>query len=225
MSGFTQIAKRVAANLPDSVQQRLKVRHFARQMRRGRFVSPEPEFSKLSDWVSPGDFVIDVGANVGHYTAALSNLVGNDGRVISAEPVPQTFALLTANMAAFGAQNVTLVNAAISSDLNIKQMSVPNFGTGLKNYYEARITDAPSGLGIMTMPLDNLVMARKVRLIKIDTEGHEMGVLEGARKTIQRDLPLLIVETETDDPLRFLEPFGYGSSRLPGSPNVVFSVV
>ena len=166
---------------------------------------------------------MDVGANIGHYTAALSQAAGQAGRVIAFEPIPRTFALLTGNLATIGAQNVTLINAAVAEAPAHLSMSIPSFDTGLKNYYEARITQGDEGTGIFAITLDAFLSERPVRLIKIDAEGHEMGVLRGGERLIARDKPTLIVETGTDEPERFLLPMGYTSERLTGSPNILFT--
>src|SRR6266581_7664130 len=96
-----KLVKRIAATLPPLWQNELKRIHFRRQMRRGTFVTPEPEYAILPTLISVGDWVIDVGANVGHYTKRLSELVGPTGRVIAFEPVPETFALLAGNLQVF----------------------------------------------------------------------------------------------------------------------------
>jgi ubiquinone/menaquinone biosynthesis C-methylase UbiE len=88
--------KKLAARLPLRWQQELKRRYFANQIRKHSFRAPEPEFEMLSPMVSAGDWVLDVGANIGQYTLRLSELVGESGRVISFEPVPETFELLAA---------------------------------------------------------------------------------------------------------------------------------
>ena len=47
----------------------------------GRFRSPEPEYDRMGDYVKPGHLVVDVGANVGHYTRLFSRLVGDEATV------------------------------------------------------------------------------------------------------------------------------------------------
>lgn len=93
--------KRIAARLPNRWLSELKRIHFGRQIAKGTFESSEPEYRLLPDLIAPGDWVIDIGANVGHYTKAFSERVGARGRVIAFEPVPTTFALLAANVQCF----------------------------------------------------------------------------------------------------------------------------
>jgi hypothetical protein len=103
-----QIMKKLASRLPERSLLALKRLHYARLIRRGTFCSDEPEYSMLEQIVSPGDWVIDVGANVGQYTLRLSELVKASGRVFAFEPIPQTFELLAANCLLAPYRNVTL---------------------------------------------------------------------------------------------------------------------
>ena len=60
----------------------------------------EPDVQPIKRLVKPGDFAIDLGANIGWYSHVLANLVGENGRVYSIEPIPDTFRLLSAVAAA-----------------------------------------------------------------------------------------------------------------------------
>src|SRR5207253_7776456 len=144
--------KQMAARLPALWQQELKRYYYAWQIRRGRFRTHEREFQRLEEFVSPGDWAIDVGANVGHYTAKLSKLVGPAGRVLALEPVPKTFELLAHNARHFPFANVTLLNLAASDRSAVLGMEVPAVENGT---YLAHITDKATGLNILAMPLDS----------------------------------------------------------------------
>jgi FkbM family methyltransferase len=217
--------KRLAALLPGQWQQDLKRRHFRRALRLGSFRTAEPEYDLLSSLTAPGDWVIDIGANVGHYTLKLSELVGKTGRVIAIEPVPDTFELLAGNAALARHRNITLVNAAAADSARLAWMSIPKFDdTGLTNYYQAELADAQteSSLQVMCIAVDALELPHTVRLIKIDTEGHELSVLRGMTKLLQRDRPILIVEDNAPEVVSFLTELGYRAEKLPGSSNCIF---
>jgi len=217
------LLKRIAATLPAVWQNELKRVHFRNQIRHNRFVTDEPEYSILPTLISAGDWVIDVGANVGHYTKRFSELVGPTGRVIAFEPVPETFALLAANLQVLPKTNATLINAAVSDKTNLVGMSVPAFDTGLRNFYQAHLSDSPeSDLQVLTLCVDTLNINHKIALIKIDAEGHEAGVLRGMHQILLRDKPTLIVETGSREIEDSVERIGYTSTRLDGSPNVLF---
>ena len=197
----------------------MKRHYYAWQIRHGRFRTHEREFQRLDEFVSPGDWAIDVGANVGHYTAKLSKIVGPGGRVLALEPVPKTFELLAHNARHFPFANVTLLNLAASDRAAVLGMEVPDVQSGA---YLAHVTEQATDLTILSMPLDSLTLPRRVRLVKIDAEGHELPVLRGMTGLLECDRPALIVEISSDESTRFLIERGYEMERMPGSPNCVF---
>ena len=219
-----KMLKRVAAKLPASWQAELKRVHFSRQLRNGTFLTDEPEYAILENFLKAGDWVLDVGANVGHYTKRFSELVGAEGRVVAFEPVPETMALLAANVRRFRFANVTLINAAVSDCVNTVGMTLPKFDTGLINYYEAHLTPSEeSHFTVLAFPGDALFSAQPIKLIKIDAEGHEAHVLAGMQQIIRTLRPTLIVETQSEEVVRSLTALGYHGERLPDSPNVLFT--
>jgi len=217
------LLKKISARLPHQWQSELKRIHFGRQINKGTFVTDEPEYKILHNFISPGDWVIDIGANVGHYTKRFSDLVGVNGRVLAFEPVPMTFSLLSANVQKFAHPNVSLINAAVSDKLDVVGMSIPKFTTGLTNYYEAHLSYAEdSGLKVLTISIDSICINQRIALIKIDAEGHEAQVIVGMEKLIERYHPVLIVETYSERVINNLIAMGYVSEKLSGSPNVLF---
>jgi FkbM family methyltransferase len=218
-----KLLKHIAAKLPPQWQNELKRLHFRRQIQRDRFVTDEPEYGILSTLITAGDWVIDVGANVGHYTKRFSELVGPTGRVIAFEPIPETFALLAANLQVIPEANITLVNAALSDRTRLVGVSIPAFDTGLRNFYQAHLSDsADSGLKALALDLDSLNIVNEISLIKIDVEGHEASVLRGMRDILLRDRPTLIIETGSIEIEDSLKRIGYTHERLDRSPNVLF---
>ena len=223
------VLKKIAARLPLRIQQELKRIYFAYQIRRNRFFTDEKEFAILDRLVSPGDWVLDIGANIGQYTKRFSDLVGDTGRVIAFEPVPDTFELLTANAQRFRQKNVTLFNAAASDQCVALGMAIPTLSSGLSNYYAAHlalghpVTPTANGLTVLTFPIGNLLFPHSIRLAKIDAEGHELAVLRGMENLLRRDQPTLIVETFAADVEKFLLGFGYRVKQIPGSSNKIFS--
>ena len=216
----SSLLKQAVARLPDPVQDCIKRLRFRRQIRAGTFTPNEPEIAFIAEAVRPGDWVIDVGANVGHYTLPLAKAVGPSGRVIAFEPIPRTHALLAANAVFWATGNVTLINAAASDHLSVSGMSVPELPSGSKNFYRAAL--APNGgCPVVCLPIDTLQLLR-ISLIKIDAEGHDLAVLNGARQLIERYKPALIVESELEgDVADWLRKLGYRLSMPPGSPNVI----
>ncbi|HEY5997808.1 MAG TPA: FkbM family methyltransferase [bacterium] len=218
-----RLLKKVASCLPPALQAELKRIHYGRQIRRASFRTSEPEFEILPRLVRPGDWVIDIGANVGHYTMRLSELVGSHGRVIALEPVPATFALLAANVQLFPFANVTLMNVAASNSLGVIGMSIPRHSSGLTNYYQAYLSsEGKTAVSVLMMPLDSLRIAKRVGLVKIDAEGHELFVLRGMDDLLREHHPTLIVETDSREVVDTLVSLGYRAERLADSPNLLF---
>ena len=218
--------KRLAAKLPPGLQWELKKLRYGRQIKKSRFSAGEPENAILDRYLRPGDWVVDVGANVGHYAWQFSNLVGPSGRVVAIEPVPATFGLLTVNAHRFPNRNVTLLNVALSDRTQMATMLVPQFASGLQNFYQATLeasTEHGERCSVITLPFDSLGIEHRVALIKIDVEGHDEPVLAGMMRTLQRDKPVLIVEAPAPQSQRRLASLGYRSETLPGSPNTLFT--
>jgi FkbM family methyltransferase len=210
------------AHLPTSVQFELRRARYSWQIRRGSFVPDEPEMTEITRHVRAGDWVIDVGANIGYYTCHMARCVGASGRVLAFEPVATSFALLSANVRAIGATNVTLFNVALSSTATILSMAIPPYEhSRVKNYYQAHIS--PEGeCSVFCLPLDAIPIPGVVRLVKIDAEGHDLQVLLGMESLLQRDRPRLIIEASPSDPVAsWLSERGYSIRSTIASPNIV----
>ena len=218
------IFKTISSKLPKSYQQELKRILFSRQIRMRTFKSEEKEYYLLDRWVKKGDWVIDIGANVGHYTIKLSDIVGKTGRVIAFEPIPETFELLAANTARLSFKNVTLLNVGASSSTCLHGMALPKFDTGLDNYYMAQITTDNPSIEILCLSVDSLNLSNPVGLIKIDAEGHDLQVLKGMESLLERDHPVLIIEEGSSEIQEYLNRFGYIFERINGSHNRVFYI-
>ena len=216
--------KHAASNAPKSLQQELKRLHFRRQISRGVFVTNELEFNRLREWVHEGDWVLDVGANIGHYTLRLSQLVGPSGRVFAFEPMADTFELLAANVARSHAGNVTLMNVAASESVGRAGMSLPVFDSGLDNYYMAGITGGEGPINVVTMPIDFLQLPHRVSFVKIDVEGHELQAIRGMINLLKRDRPVLVVEGFSTEVADILSVAGYMFSDLPKSSNRIYHI-
>jgi FkbM family methyltransferase len=217
---FKPLLKRVAARLPKGAQHEMRRLFFRSQILRRRFYTDEREYALLDQLLRPGDWALDIGANVGHYTMRMAELVGPEGRVIAVEPVLETFALLSENVRHFAHANVSLLNCAASDCTSTMGMEIPRWSDGLHNFYQAHIVPRAGGLTILALAIDSLNLPR-IRVVKIDAEGHELSVLKGMRKLLVRDQPALIVETSTTETSAWLAGCGYSVQRLPGSSNLL----
>lgn len=180
----------------------------------GRSLMAYGEFSQgeaqlFTDLIRPGAVVVDVGANIGAHTLLFSRLVGPTGRVLAFEPQRLVFQLLCANVALNGIENVYCSQTAIGAEEGTVTLATAdpnkeqNFG-GLSLTALA----AEQGEKVAVRPLD-----ADCNFLKIDVEGMETEVLEGARTAIQRSRPFLYVENDRveNSPrlLQTIESLGY----------------
>ncbi|MDH3691509.1 MAG: FkbM family methyltransferase [Gammaproteobacteria bacterium] len=214
--------KKIASYLPKSIQHSLKRRYFSYQIRNNTFRTDEPEFAYVDKVLKECDWVIDIGANIGHYTLRFAELVGPQGRVIAFEPVPETFDLLSSNVWQKKYRNVTLINAAASDVTRLAGMDIPSFDTGLENYYMAHLTQNANGLQVLCLQVDGLSLLHPVSLVKIDAEGHDFVVLNGMKALLERDRPVVIIEEDSENIKNFMSRLGYQFSRLPASHNALY---
>jgi FkbM family methyltransferase len=210
------------ARLPGGIQFEARRANYLRQIRRGTFVPQDEEVAEITRHLGTGDWVIDVGANVGRYACHMARCVGPSGRVLAFEPVAVSFALLTANMQAAGAGNVTLFNLALSSTAGIVGMTVPAYeGSAMNNYYRAHLAEG-GDQQVLSIPLDAVPVPGRVRLVKIDAEGHDVQVLTGMAALLRRDRPTVIVEGwPGGEAAQWLEAHGHTVTALGESANIV----
>lgn len=128
--------------------------------------------------------IIDVGANIGYYSILFSKLAAS-GLVYAIEPT-DTFDLLTKNLDFNSCNNVKTFNVGIASTTEVDT----------KQIY--KLWGEPSELVETTYyTLDDFVEAfsvKKVDLLKIDTDGYDLEILLGAKRTIEKFNPYIMIE-------------------------------
>lgn len=222
---MTRVLRYIVDLLPKTLQITLRRTYFYRQISQGTFVSSEEEYFTLGQWIQDRDTVIDIGANVGRYTLRMAEIVGPRGRVIAFEPVQMAFGLLSYFVSRQSYGNTVLLNLAASNQTNFCRMSVPsqNKSVLFDTHTASRILPDNSNEGsILCLPVDSLNLPNRVSFVKIDVEGHELQVLEGMKRLIERDLPAILVEDNDDGPKDFLQDRGYTSYKLSSSRNRIF---
>jgi len=216
------ILKRVASYLPRPARQTLRTWKYRVELAAGRFRSGEPEFDELPTLVQEGDWILDIGANVGQYTLRLAELAGKEGRVIAFEPMIETAEILMAMARRSRHGNITVLNAAVSDRAGLLSFRVPDSADGLPNYFQARVAGDGDRL-VPCFAIDDLHLPRRVALVKIDVEQHEVSVLRGMRNLLARDRPTLIIEAHEGVYGEFFQEHGYAMRpKAAGSPNLVF---
>ena len=179
------------------------------------------EIAELCKYIPPGGTVLDVGANIGLSALEFSRTVGPDGRVIAFEPHPDTAARLRANLDRNNAANVEIVQSAVgaaagtitfneSSDATLSSASV--IPRNLVCSFDVPLTLIDLAWAEAGKPL--------VSVLKIDVEGGELQVLQGARELLARDHPAILLEAwgaEQLDPIHtLLSSAGYSQHQPDG---------
>lgn len=145
------------------------------------------ELAMLFSFVTKDDVVVDAGAHIGTFSIALASKAR---KVFAFEPTKVTFEILQKNIKENNCGNVEAFNCALSNKLDRLQVT-PGEELGKTSYTKAT---EDAGEFFEGRALDTVVGDEKVRLIKIDVEGMELQVMEGAEKTIKKDRPLIYFE-------------------------------
>lgn len=150
--------------------------------------------------------IIDVGANLGYHTLAFSRVVGEEGRVFAFEPQPQNFQLLERNVHIHnGLKNVDAYHIGCAREPTTAMIPLMNLDDRTPTNPHINMGDftlsldghtSPSYANVACMPLDAFDFPA-IDLIKIDVQGMEVDVLEGARQLMARDRPTIIIELES----------------------------
>jgi FkbM family methyltransferase len=166
-------------------------------------------------WVFPGSIVLDLGAHVGYYTLLSSRLAGDTGKVYSFEPDPRNCRNLRRHVRINRLRNVHVEESAVA---DVEGTARFQTGTGSGT---GRLGERGT-LRVSTLVLDAYCRSGSIQpnLVKIDVEGAEMRVLEGARATLVDFRPTIILSTHGADIHRqcitFLRTIGYALHPITG---------
>ena len=146
----------------------------------------------------PGDAVVEVGSHIGTETLCFADLVGPTGRVDAFEPLDDNADLLQANLDLNGADHVQVHRAAVDDAPGTLAFARPASSANTAAGHLLTDDRTPDGVRAVTVPVvtldDTVGRDRPVRLLSVDAEGADTGVLKGGRELIERDRPVLIVE-------------------------------
>jgi FkbM family methyltransferase len=180
-------------------------------------------FGFMQTYLKPGMTFVDVGANIGSHTLHGSSLVGNDGKVLSFEADPSTFALLEENVRSNGVENATLLNQCISD----KRGEV-RFNVDANSARSSLVRKGSSQVVLLANCLDDLIpYGVHIDLLKLDVEGAEYLVLKGATQIFRTAPPRVVVCEATsclNEITDFLSSFGYRFYRFQQSDATLIEV-
>lgn len=158
-------------------------------------------FNNLMTFIKEDSIIVDVGANVGRFTLPFASKARN-GKVLSFEPDATSFSNLEKNCKLNSFDNITLVNKGLGSKNASFQLFVVNKNNPGMNRILNDGSSHDSCSEIEVVKLDdylNQLNLDKVDVIKIDVEGFENEVIEGAREVIVKYKPLLFVEMSNEN--------------------------
>jgi FkbM family methyltransferase len=155
----------------------------------------EDEMEFWRHWIKPGMTVIDVGANVGVYTFSAAIQVGASGGVLAIEPFSGCVDCLKESKRINQLGWVTICHGAASDHQGTARLSL-NSASELN---ELVMDDQATGNfeAVACFTLDQLFeqeALKKVDIIKIDAEGHELAVLAGSERILSKFSPVILYE-------------------------------
>lgn len=174
-------------------------------------VRPYPIHQIITKVIKQGDVVIDVGASIGVLTLYFAKIVGKEGKVYAFEPNPENFSLLKKNIETNNYDNVVYEQKAVTNKSGKVNFNISNSLTA------GRITKDTENksIKIESISLDDYFQNNltKIDFIKIDTEGYDWAVIEGAANLIQMNKNLRImteyhtrlINESGMNPLKFLQ--------------------
>ncbi len=163
--------------------------------------SPSAEEQFLASLSLDGETVFDVGGYEGVFTLFFARAVGREGRVVTFEPNPRNFEVITGNVRLNGFTHVEVRQVALGSAPGTATLVFPADETA-RGSIEARIADqirSEPGVRSVAVTVDTLDRQVAAGLpepdfVKLDVEGLEHAVLCGMRDTLERRHPRLYIE-------------------------------
>ncbi|MGB2705967.1 MAG: FkbM family methyltransferase [Candidatus Omnitrophota bacterium] len=178
----------------------------------------EIELKSACNWLLKGDSCLDIGANVGYYSAGFAEKVTTSGNVISAEASPKTAKHLEEMVRTLSLKQIHPENVCITDTEGHTDFMV-SLDTPHEHFQSIRISREEEKFykkeTIRTDTVDNLIrkygIGKEVSLVKIDIEGAEPLALSGSSLLFNKEaLPLFIAEITRDS----LSQFGFGPDDI-----------
>ena len=154
----------------------------------------ELEVQFLLSLIDSSSVVVDVGANIGALTMPLAQKAA---RVLAFEPQSTLKTILETNLEVNDLSNVEVLSVGLGATQATATLPTLDYGAR-NNFGGVSLTNALEGVSVAVETLDSFDLA-ECSLIKVDVEGMEAVVIEGAQNTLRRCKPLLYVENDRPD--------------------------
>jgi len=145
------------------------------------------------------DIVIDVGAHIGIYSIPIAIQVGELGKVLAFEPNPKNAMILKKNIELNKIKNITMFENAVSNKNRISNLTLsddPMLSMIIDGDEEVKKIE------VKCITLDSIyekLKLKKINWLKIDSEGSEIKVIEGAKAILEKFHPKIIVEVRKEN--------------------------
>lgn len=133
---------------------------------------------------------LDIGAHTGIYTI-VGNLEKTNNQIISIEPYFINFSRLLSNLKI---NNIDTSKCVLGAATNTEGFAKIDIKTNLDYHTSGGTISDEGNFNVSKIKIDNLKLNKKIKGMKIDTEGHEFQVLDGAKKYLFQDRPNIIFE-------------------------------
>lgn len=175
-------------------------------------VYERPETNFFLATFRPGMSFLDIGANVGYYTALALSIAKCRSRVIAMEPDPESFHYLQKTVLANGGANDICVNKAAADKAGTMTLYVSADNRGDNRLYD---NDFRTGtITVDAVTVDDLLDSLRIEtidFIKVDVQGYEGHALRGMRRTLRSSTSLILL----------MEFWPYGLTCAGSNPNDV----
>jgi FkbM family methyltransferase len=162
----------------------------------------EPHFKLvIEQFISPGDTVLDCGANFGYNAVLMGKRLNNKGSLIAFEPQRIIYQQLNSNLILNNIFNALTYQIALGDGIQSSTtMSPVNYESPWVNIGDTSIGDGGEEVNIYK--LDDFEFDQ-VNFIKMDVQGYELFALEGAKELLSTHLPNLFIEIEDHQLIKF----------------------
>jgi FkbM family methyltransferase len=197
--------------------------------------------SVIKGHLAAGDVFYDVGAHWGFWSLYAAHIVGRNGKVFSFEP-SDAFSVLTTNTE--NVREITRFNVAVGNEereTKFYGQGIASSGSLLKSITELSrhwMPETPiEPRTVKVRTLDSILeeTQRAPALMKIDVEGYEWNVLDGARELIAQASPTIVMEVHPgqlhmcgkseEAVFELLADFGYAVETLNRNPNTIYTIL
>ena len=158
----------------------------------------EEESAPYKQMLKYGDNVIEVGANIGIHSLPIAQAIGESGKLFCFEPQRIVFQTLNANLALNSLTNTYTFNQAVGDATKTIHIPMLDY-TQEGNFGGFSIKEEQKGESISQITLDECIDVEQLKLLKIDVEGMEEAVIQGATSLINKHKPIIYCENDRQE--------------------------